>query len=155
MHYLDLESRLKNQQAQEARLVEILEMAETVEEVLEVEKELYRVRGEIESMTAQFTQLQDQVSYATINLSLREETIPTENISQNAFENLGERIMQALIGSINFILNAISALIIALIAIIPVLIVIGVFVIVILWIVRKVKARKGSKTTDSAEKTDY
>jgi hypothetical protein len=145
MQYVDLESRLNNQKAQEARLVEILEMAETVEEVLEVEKELFRVRGEIESMTAQFNQLSDQISYSTIDVTLREETIPTEVISPNAFDNFGERIKQAFVGSINFILGAISFIVIALITLIPVLVLIGLFVLFMIWLVKKISRRNKAK----------
>ena len=142
MQYVDLESRLNNQKAQEVRLIEILEMAETVEEVLEVERELYRIRGEIEVMTAQFTYLQDQVSYATINLSLEEEENPTANISPGAFDNFGGRIMQAFIGSINFVLNAFSKVTIAFSALLPVLIVLGLPIFLIILLVRKVAKRK-------------
>lgn len=121
MQYVDLESRLNNQEAQEKRLTEILDMAEKVEDVLEIEKELARVRGEIESMTARLTRLRDQVTYATINVSLREKAIPTGTVSPHAFYNLGNRISEAFIGSINFILNAASGLIVLFTALIPAL----------------------------------
>ncbi len=150
MQYIDLESRLNNQKAQEERLVEILEMAETVEEVLEVEKELYRVRGEVEAMTAQFNYLKDQVSYSTIHLSLREETIPTGTISPSAFHNLGSRIAQAFIGSINIVLNSVSFIIIAFSALLPILIILGLLVILIWIVVRKLSKRK-DKAKDNIE----
>ena len=151
MQYVDLESRLNNQKAQEARLIEILEMAETVEEVLEVEKELFRVRGEIESMTAQFNQLSDQISCSTIDVSLREETIPTEIISPGAFDNFGEKIKQAFIGSINFILGAISFIVITLIALIPVLVLVGLFVLFMIWLVKKISKRNKAKAAEPVE----
>lgn len=142
MHYIDLESRLNNQKAQEKRLVEILDMAETVEEVLEVEKELYRVRGEVETMTAQFNYLKDQVSYSTIHLLIREETIPTGTVSPSAFHDLGSRIAQAFIGSINVVLNSVSFIIIAFSALLPILIILGVIVILVWLLVRKLSKRK-------------
>ncbi len=142
MHYVDLESRLKNQKAQENRLVEILAMAETVEEVLEVERELFRVRGDIEAMTVQLTRLQDQVSYATITLTLREETIPTESISPGAFENFGKRLSQTFIGSINFVMNAVSVIILVFAAILPVSLVLGLFVLLVVLLIRKLSKRK-------------
>ncbi len=150
MQYIDLESRLKNQVAQEERLVEILEMADTVEDVLEVERELYRVRGEIETMTAQFNYLKDQVSFSTISLNLREEAISTEGISPGAFDNLGDRIEQAFIGSINFILNAASIMIIAFSALLPVLVIFGIMTVFIVLMVRRAKKRK-KKTVVEAE----
>lgn len=142
MQYLDLESRLNNQKAQEIRLLEILEIAKTVEEVLQVEKELFRVRGEIESMTAQFAYLQDQVVFSTINVSLTEEDIPTEAISPRPFENLGSRMMKAFIGSINFMLNVISRIIIALTALLPALLIMALLVTVSWHTVRKLSRRK-------------
>ena len=159
MQYIDLQSRLANQEAQEARLVEILEMAETVEEVLEVERELYRVRGEIESMSAQLTYLTDQVSFSTIYLSLREETIPTGTISPNPFHNLGQRIVQAFTGSINVVLSAVSFIVLAFVALIPVLILLGIIVTLIWLLVRKLKNRKkrrleGEVAQEDAEKAE-
>lgn len=151
MHYIDLQSRLANQEAQEARLVEILDMAETVEEVLEVERELYRVRGEIESMSAQLTYLADQVSFSTIYLSLREETIPTGTISPNPFHNLGQRIVQAFTGSINVVLSAVSFIVLAFVAMIPVLILLGVIVLLIWLLIRKLKSRKKQRPEGESE----
>lgn len=153
MYYVDLESRLKNQKAQEKRLVEILEMAETVEEVLEVEREIFRVRGEIEAMTAQLTQLQDQVTFATINLSLREEAIPTETISPGAFENFGKRISQAFIGSINFLMNIISITLLVIVAVLPVSLVLGLVVVVIVLLTRKFSRRRQLAAAKKNEET--
>lgn len=149
MQYIDLESRLNNQKVQEERLREILDMAETVEEVLEVERELNRVRGEIETMTAQLTHLKDQVSYSTINLTIREETIPTEKISSGAFENLGNKIGEAFVGSVNFILNAVSYMIIAFSALLPILIVLGIVVAIILLLVRSLIKRNKTVTENT------
>jgi len=153
MYYVDLESRLRNQKAQENRLVEILEMAETVEEVLEVEREIFRVRGDVEAMTAQLTQLQDQVTYATINLSLREEAIPTETISPGAFENFGKRVSQALIGSINFVMNVVSIIILVIVAILPVSLVLGLIALIIVLLTRKFSKRRQLAAAKKTEET--
>ncbi len=145
MQYVDLRSRLNNQIAQEKRLTEILEMAENVEEVLEVERELNRVRGEIESMSARLTQLEDQITFSTINVSLREETIPTGTVSPAPFQNLGERIMHSLYGSINFILNSVSLIILVFAAVIPVLIILALIGLVVWLLVRRSLRRKRKK----------
>lgn len=154
MQYIDLDSRLKNQKAQEERLIEILDMAETVEEVLEIERELYRVRGEIEYMTAQFTQLQDRIAFATINLTLREEAIPVEVISPGAFENFGSRIKETFIGSINFVLNAISFILIALAALLPVMVLLGLVALVIILIVRRATSKKKGALEQKSDKVE-
>ncbi|WP_135610840.1 DUF4349 domain-containing protein [Methanococcoides sp. AM1] len=70
--YIDVEARLSNLEKQEQRLQEILEMATTVEDVLEVEKELSRVRGEVESLTGRLNYLNDRIDFSTITVSVSE-----------------------------------------------------------------------------------
>lgn len=146
MQYLDLETRIKNLKAQEERLREILEMANTVEDVLAVERELGRVRGEIEVMTTQFTYLQDQVSYSTINLYIREEHIATQNISPAPFENLSTRMKEALVRSINFVLAAFAAVLVAFTAMLPVLLILA----LVIFIIRRLIARAAKRKTPAA-----
>jgi hypothetical protein len=70
--YIDLKARLNNSERQEQRLLEILDMAKDVKEVLEVERELWRVRGEIEQLTGRINYLENRVELATISVSLYE-----------------------------------------------------------------------------------
>lgn len=70
--YIDLEARLNNLQKQEKRLTEILNISTTVEEVLSVEKELERVRGEIDSLTGRLQYLNNRIDFATINIRITE-----------------------------------------------------------------------------------
>jgi hypothetical protein len=72
--YVDLEARLANLQREEGRLVEILDLAVNVEEVLKVEAELSRVRGEIEGITGEMKYIEGRVELATITVSLVEES---------------------------------------------------------------------------------
>ncbi|MBS3943420.1 MAG: DUF4349 domain-containing protein [Dethiobacter sp.] len=132
MQYLDLEVRIKNLQAQEERLREILNMADTVEDILKVESELGRVRSEIEVMTTQFSYLQDHVSFSTINLALQEEHIATQTISPAPFEDLGTRMKEALVRSINFAAAALAGLLVFLTAALPLLLFLA-LVIFIVW----------------------
>jgi len=70
--YIDLESRLSNIQLQEVRLQEILELATSVEEILDVEAELERIRGEIEQITGQLVYLDSRIELATITVRMNE-----------------------------------------------------------------------------------
>lgn len=70
--HVDMAARLKNLQAEESRLREFLNKATKVSEMLDVERELSRVRGEIESMQAQLTYLDRQVALATLTINLSE-----------------------------------------------------------------------------------
>jgi len=69
--HADLDQRLKTARDTEARFRSILaNRTGTVSDVLEVEEESARVRGEIESMEAEQTNLQHRVDFATIELTL-------------------------------------------------------------------------------------
>lgn len=66
---MDLDVRLANARTSEGRLRDLLRnRAGSVSEVLEVEREMARVRGEIERMAARREDLEKRITYATINL---------------------------------------------------------------------------------------
>lgn len=70
--YVDLQSRLRNLKRGEQALLGVLGQAHSVQDILAVERELNRVRGEIEQATGRSKYLESQVAMATINVSLRE-----------------------------------------------------------------------------------
>ena len=69
---MDTDARLRNLQRTETRLLELLDQRGSLEDILAVERELARVRGEIESSTSQMKQLRERVSLATCHVTLRE-----------------------------------------------------------------------------------
>ncbi len=103
--HTDLVARLKNSRETEQRLQDVLRTRTgKVKEVLEVEQEIARVRGEIEQMEAEQQTLEHRVDFATVDLKLAEEykaqlSSPTPSVStqirnscvtgfRNAFESL-------------------------------------------------------------------
>jgi Domain of unknown function (DUF4349) len=72
--YVDLQARLKSARATEQRLIELLgTRTGKLQDVLEAERELARIRGEIESMQGQSALLVHRVNYATVQVDLNEE----------------------------------------------------------------------------------
>jgi hypothetical protein len=100
---IDLEARLDNLRAQESQLRSFLERTVKVSELLEVERELSRVRGDIESMDAQLTYLKRQAAQATLTISLTEPgpIAQTAGISWDLREALarGVRIAAAMVNA--------------------------------------------------------
>lgn len=68
--FIDLEARLKSALREEKSLLSLLERAGTVSEVLAIERELARVRSEIERGQGQLNFLERRVDLATISVSL-------------------------------------------------------------------------------------
>jgi hypothetical protein len=72
--YVDLEARLSNGSNAERRLIDVLQQRTgKLADVLAVETELSRVRGEIESMESQRKTLANQVDFATLNATVNED----------------------------------------------------------------------------------
>lgn len=71
--FYDVAARLKNKKIEEARLIELLQKATgKLTEVLTVEKELSRVRDEIERIEGRLRFLTNQTDLSTITITLRE-----------------------------------------------------------------------------------
>ena len=77
--WVDLESRIKNLKREEEALLEILgRRAKSLREVLDVERELARVRGEVERSEGRLRMLSEQVSLSTLHLTLVEREVAVE-----------------------------------------------------------------------------
>jgi hypothetical protein len=71
--YFDTDARLKNAHVMEQRLIEMLKTKTgKVSDLLQVEKELGRVREEIEKMQGELKYWDSQVQFATVTISLAE-----------------------------------------------------------------------------------
>jgi len=77
--HADLDQRLKTARDTEDRLRTILQQRTgSVSDVLQVEEEIARVRGDIESMEAEQTNLEHRVDFASIDLSVTVDYGPTQ-----------------------------------------------------------------------------
>ena len=77
--FLDVEARLKTKKALEIKYLEILKKAKTVREILDVERELAKVRGDIEAKEGRLKYLQSQVSFSTLSITFYKKTTANES----------------------------------------------------------------------------
>jgi hypothetical protein len=70
--YTDTEVKLKHLRALEQRYTELLSQARSVEEILKVERELNRVRTEIEQLEKRQKNLRNRIDYTRVHILLRE-----------------------------------------------------------------------------------
>src|SRR5204863_5623307 len=71
--YFDTDARLKNARVMEQRVIEMLKKkSDDINDLLQVEKELGRVREQIEQMQGELKFFDSQVQFATVTISLAE-----------------------------------------------------------------------------------
>lgn len=116
--YIDLKARLKNLEILEESLADLLNRTATVEEILKVEQELARVRGEIDSLQGQLNYLERNVTMSMIKVSLREPPSP--------FTPPGMDWGKTFETAIRGLFAVVSGLIILIVAILPLIVIIGI-----------------------------
>lgn len=131
--FIDLNARLGNLKKQETRLQEILNMATTVTDVLDVEYELERVRGEIERLTGRLNFINQSVEMSTISIRAREPTPITGGGGFGFIDALKE-------GLAGFI-ESVYGIIIFIGYMLPIALFVAVVILVAVWIKRKVMPR--------------
>jgi Domain of unknown function (DUF4349) len=75
--YIDLDSRLRNAQAEEAQYLQILKKAATIKDTLDVTEKLSDVRGRIEQLQREMKFLTSQIDMSSLQISLRAESEST------------------------------------------------------------------------------
>ena len=143
--YVDLESQLKNLEAAEAQLQELLKRAEKTEDVMTVFNQLTQIRGQIEQVKGRMKFLSQSAALATINLTLIPDraALPVEvpgwrpsGVAKDALESLVDSLQDLADFGIWFV-----------IAVLPVLIIIAIpFVLLFLLIRRVVRNRRNKKS---------
>lgn len=79
---VDLDARIRNLKASETALVGYAQNAPKVSDLLEIESRLTDTRGEIERLTAQQAQLQDQSAMATLTVTFGTEVVEVTQAAQ-------------------------------------------------------------------------
>lgn len=130
----DLQARLRNLRQLEERLLRLLEQRTgDLEEVLAVERELARVRSEIETREMRLQDIERRVAFATLHLELHEPFPLRDRPSDGILARLGRAFLQA--GE--NLLDMVAGLIAALGYVVP----LGVVVALIWWLVRRWRRR--------------
>ena len=158
--YYDTSARLKAYRTQEARLLEMMELAETVEDVIIIEDRLTELRYEIESLQSNLNNWDRRVSYSTISLSIKEVQEYTPEVKVDP--TYGEELLKALKDGLSNAGEFLKNLLLLLAELLPVLIVL----IPIFWLLirrikrlfRKVRSgklfRKKEKAPEKQESTE-
>ncbi len=122
--YTDLQSRLRNLEATENQLLKIMELAGEIKDVLAVQRELTRVRGQIETTQGRikFLERSAAMSRITAVFATEEEELPiveegwrplaTAKAALRSLVSLGQAVADKLIFAIIFLLPVILVILV-------------------------------------------
>ena len=141
--YVDTQARLKAYQTQEARLLEMMELAESVEDVIIIEDRLTELRYRIESLQSTLNNWDRRVSYSTVSLTVKEVREYTPEIKEEP--SYWQELKDALKQGFRNAGQIIKDLLVFLIEILPVLIILIPVVWLLIWLIKKVFRLDGSR----------
>jgi len=154
--YVSTESRLTALKVEEERLLELLEKAETMADLLEIEARLTDVRYELENYGSRLRLYDNQVDYATIYLDIEE----VQEYTPVAEPTFWERIREGFADSLDGLWESLQDLAVLIVTASPFLVVYGGIAVVILLVVKKAKKglmlpkiRKNKKEKKTDEET--
>jgi len=145
--YYDTQSRLETQQAKLQRLTQMMEKAETMSDLIELEEAISDTQYWIDRYTGNLRSYDSRVNDSYVYVNLRE--LSRADAVEVKQLTLGDRIVNALKASVETAGEVLQALVIFLISALPWFIVLALVIIVLRLIVRRVRRnRKAKKAED-------
>lgn len=142
LQYVDLESRKNALLTEQQRLLELMEQAETVEDLISIESRLSEVRYQLESMESQLRTFDNQIDYSTVYINITEVIRLTPATGSKM--SVWERIRTGFAENVYAVGVGISEFCIGFLISLPILFVVLVTVLILLAIVMLVR-RIGKK----------
>ena len=143
--YVAVQSRMTALQKEEARLLELIDKAANLSELLELEKRLTEVRTELENVTSQLLLYDNLVDYGTITINISEVQKLTPVAEPTFWTRISTGFMESLRNLWNFLKELAIFLIVALPYLIPMAAVAFGIVLIIRLSIRKRRKRAESK----------
>jgi len=139
--YVDLESRLRNAQAQEAQMLALLQKAQSVDEILMIQSRLSEIQSEIEQLKGRISYMDTRTGYATIAVELREKADGAGEPETNGTDwGFVESIRYAGwlgVQTVNFVIMALGV-------IIPVALIAAALYLLATWVLRRHAGKKAA-----------
>ena len=151
LQYVSTQSRVQALETEQKRLLELLEGAENMEDLLTIEARLTEVRWELENYASQLRVLDNQVTYSTVYLDIREVDKPTVVAERTVWQKIGDGFSENAgdmwDGLVNFFIWVITVIP----YLIPLSLITGAVLLVITLLKKLKMRRKAKKNSASAE----
>ncbi len=139
-HYTEIQTTIKSLQIQEKRLLDMMEKAKTVEDMITVESRLTEVQDQLAQYKNTLASMDTDVKYSTINLTINEVVQ-----YQEKQETFAQRLNSTLKRSGELFLDFLENALFTIILLGPILLVVLLAVGIIVMIIRKIRKKKKQK----------
>ena len=133
LQYADTEAHRDSLKIEQERLNQLLEQADTLENIIELENRLTEVRYEIESYESRLRTMNNQVVFSTVNLNVREvKEYTPEPVEEKSF---AQRLAEGFLDSCSEAWETIQDFIIGFVSLLPMLFVLLIILAIIFVII--------------------
>lgn len=129
-NFVDVEARLQSKKETEKRYLALLEKANTISEIIEIQEKLDVIREETESLEARYNSLSNSIAYSTINIDIYKEITDFNNYTTR----LADNFVDGWDGLLSFFLFCLS--------IWPFFIFLAISIVVLVLLIKRSKKRK-------------
>ena len=147
LQYVSTKSRVEALETEQKRLLELLEEAGNMEDLLTIEERLTDVRWELENYASQLRVLDNQVDYSTVYLNINEVDKPKVVTERTVWQKIGDGFAENTID----LWDGIVAVFVWLLSSMPFLIPLAVSAVVGFKMGKRLKAKKAKKAEKPKE----
>ncbi len=150
--YYDTQAHLNAYKTQETRLLEMMEKAETVEDIVTIEDRLTELRYKIESLQTTLNGWDRRISYSTVDLSIQEvrEYTPKTDVPQS----YGAELWTSFVNGLRNVGQFFKELLVFLVSALPALIIITALFFILRPLLRRLKAKLARRREERKAKAD-
>ena len=155
LSYVDTKARLESLRVEQKQLTELLSQAKDLDSIIVLQNRLTEIRYQIESAESTLRVLENQVSFATLKLNIRE-VVEIKPQEEPHVDTYGEKLVKTFKNSLKAIGEFFKGLLLVIVALSPVLVFMIIIAIIVLCIVfnaRKKRRARIAAAKAAAEKT--
>jgi hypothetical protein len=145
--YVDLSSRLKAKEQVRDRLESFMSEAQKTEDLLKISSDLATVQEEIEQIQGRLNFLKNQSDYSTVTINFGVKNLKAEELQTEEL-NTWKKTKKLFMETVNFLVSAVSIVIVGLIGLAPLWLV-GIPILFLIWRRRKNKQKKKPESPTS------
>lgn len=149
--YIDMNARIRSLEIQQERLLSILEKAEDLTSIIELERALSETTYELEKYQSNLNLLKNKVEYTTVHVSLEE--VVEETVIEKKPETFSEKVNKGFSETVEDVRTFFESIMLYIITKSPVLLLYAVIVVIIVMVIKRWKNRK-KKDRKQEEKTE-